>query len=383
MSQETKKSYADAFRYIIPMDDNEEAELSEIINWVESDSKLVKKDNPAQHLGAVAFITTVDEDKVYLINHRKAGAKLMPGGHVDEGDTLQQTIEKELAEELGLEVDMSESMPFYASKVLTQGSNGGHYDVTAVFKVVVEPSHEFIVQEKEAEGGLWVSRDVLSAMPGFTLLPAIHQKLSVGKQIMLDNGGVLSDHYCDPAHSMLAACLGVDQEVLKKLLSESSEHGAAYRTNKISREDFWGQVLSLAGVNEQHNYSKLEKLWAESYQINTTIVEILKRYKNVGLKIGLIANTDIYRKVYMQGINELSGLFDYVIASCDVGEIKPNKKIFEYAINLSGVKPQNIIYFDDRASHVEAALAAGMRSHAYRDVHSLREGIDIFYRGKL
>ncbi|MFZ2255122.1 MAG: hypothetical protein WAW59_06410 [Patescibacteria group bacterium] len=46
---------------------------------------------------------------------------------------------------------MRESEPFYIAKILTEGKNAGHYDVTTVFKVIVDPSIAFSIEEKEAD----------------------------------------------------------------------------------------------------------------------------------------------------------------------------------------------------------------------------------------
>lgn len=384
MSYETdsvRQSCIDSINYVVPYDSREEAVQAEVVEWIASGVPLTKRENPLQHLGAVAFVTTAETDKVFLINHLKAGADLMPGGHVDPGRTFQETIQDELAEELGVEVDMSTAMPFYIAKVLTTGSNAGHYDVTAVFKVVLDEDTEFTIQEKEADRARWFDRSELGAMQVFTLLPDIDRKLAIDKHILLDNGGVLSDHYCAPYHPELADMLGVDEKTLKSLLSEKSEQGRAYRLNQMSRNDFWRTVVELAGADSETDYAKLEELWAQSYQLNTDVVDILKRYRNAGMKIGLVSNSDTYRKQYMDEVQGQKEFLDYSVVSCEVGELKPDQAIFSKAAEIAATDAANILYFDDRYTHAESAASVGMEAKVFSDVGQFEQDINNFYRG--
>lgn len=381
LNQEIRDSYIETVRYVVPFDPKEEAVQLQTIEWINDGEPVTKGQNPRRHLGAVAFITTREMDRVFLINHRKAQANLMPGGHVDYGDTLQHTIETELIEELGLEVDMSNSMPFYIADVFTRGSNAGHHDITAVFKVEVDPEQQFNVHSKEASDAGWFSMDQIASMPEFTILPDIHKKLTIGKYVFLDNGGVVSDDHCKPFHDELAIILGIDEIALKKLLSEKTPHGRAYRENAISRDEFWSTVLTLACASPDLDYSKLEILWAESYQLNSKVVEVIKRYRNAGIKMGLISNSDIYRKNHMLNVQKQKDLLDYHVVSCDVGVTKPEKKIFETAISLTGSTPNDTLYFDDRDTHVAAALESGMQGKIFDEVEKFEEDIKDFYRG--
>ncbi|HAO52446.1 TPA: hypothetical protein DCQ85_03180 [Candidatus Magasanikbacteria bacterium] len=376
--EKVRQSYISSVEHIIPFDSEEEKIQEEVIGWLRGTDHVTKKESPDQHLGVVALVISPTMDKVFLLNHKKAGAYLMPGGHVDLGETLQDAIQKELLEELGLTVDMKRSNPFYISKILTQGKNAGHHDITTVFRIIVDPSTTFSVEEKEADEAGWFDWTELDSMPAFTQLPRIKQKLSVEKLILLDNGGVLSDHYQQPHHKDLADILGVDEEKLKALLSEKSPHGEAYRKNLISREEFWSIVVKLSGSVADLDYSQLEKLWAESYQVNSHIVDILKRYRNVGVKTGLLSNADTYRKKHME--ERHASFLDYSIVSSDVGSLKPEKEIFEKAIEKAGIPSKNIIYVDDRESHANKATELGMQGEVFSTLEDLKLKLKKFYR---
>lgn len=57
------------------------------------------------------------------------------------------------------------------------------------------------------------------------------------------------------------------------------------------------------------------------------------------------------------GINDL---FDVIAISCEVGAEKPNPRIFEYAMEALGVRPEETIHLgDDRRNDVAGARDAG------------------------
>ena len=56
-----------------------------------------------KHFTASALIIN-GEGKVLLVNHRKLGVWLYPGGHVEEGETPDEAVVREVREETGLDV---------------------------------------------------------------------------------------------------------------------------------------------------------------------------------------------------------------------------------------------------------------------------------------
>jgi putative hydrolase of the HAD superfamily len=67
-------------------------------------------------------------------------------------------------------------------------------------------------------------------------------------------------------------------------------------------------------------------------------------------------------------------LFEFAISSHQVGLCKPDPQIFEIAVERARVtSPDAIVFFDDLATNVDAAKAAGLRAYQVRGVNELRE----------
>ena len=67
-------------------------------------------------------------------------------------------------------------------------------------------------------------------------------------------------------------------------------------------------------------------------------------------------------------------LFEFAIASHEVGLCKPDPQIYKIAIDRAKVSsPDAIVFFDDLAANVEAAKSVGMRAFQVRGVDELRD----------
>ena len=67
-----------------------------------------KIDNLPKHWTASALV--LRNNKVLLVNHRKMGVWLYPGGHIEDTETPDQAVIREVEEETGLKVKILGSM---------------------------------------------------------------------------------------------------------------------------------------------------------------------------------------------------------------------------------------------------------------------------------
>jgi 8-oxo-dGTP pyrophosphatase MutT (NUDIX family) len=65
-------------------------------------SMYTRDENPENHFCAYFLPFNPKNKEVFIIYHKKAGLWIAPGGHIDKGENLLQTLNRELNEELGL-----------------------------------------------------------------------------------------------------------------------------------------------------------------------------------------------------------------------------------------------------------------------------------------
>ncbi|EKE11827.1 MAG: hypothetical protein ACD_15C00016G0002 [uncultured bacterium] len=65
--------------------------------------KLTKRENSKSHLCASFAAYDLQAKRVFIGHHKKSGLWLFNGGHVDENETLKETLVREINEEWGLD----------------------------------------------------------------------------------------------------------------------------------------------------------------------------------------------------------------------------------------------------------------------------------------
>lgn len=89
-------------------------------------------------------------------------------------------------------------------------------------------------------------------------------------------------------------------------------------------------------------------------------------------KLAILSNAN--RGVLPQKIPaDQLALFDAVIASADVGYMKPDPEIYKLTAEKLGVEPSECVFIDDGRIYVEAAEAVGMKAIHYQNVDQLKQ----------
>ena len=94
----------DLTKEIKSITDNGIAQESVILRFAErlKEGNLTRDENPKTHF--CAYFLPYDEKckKIFIIHHKKSGLWLSLGGHIDRGETLTVTLNREINEELGI-----------------------------------------------------------------------------------------------------------------------------------------------------------------------------------------------------------------------------------------------------------------------------------------
>lgn len=83
-------------------------------------------------------------------------------------------------------------------------------------------------------------------------------------------------------------------------------------------------------------------------------------------------SADFWKPFYETERSFLS-LFKQIVVSGEVRMLKPDPRIYQFAIQHFGIQPQEAIFIDDRAINVLGAVDAGMRGHVFTDAPDLRK----------
>ena len=105
---------------------------------------------------------------------------------------------------------------------------------------------------------------------------------------------------------------------------------------------------------------RCERMKTALTEIPPDILQTVKKLKAEGTKLCLVSNADIIDKKYWD-ISPLKQYFDAAVFSCDVGIVKPDKRIYSLAMERLGATPGESIFIGDGGSdELLGAKSAGM-----------------------
>lgn len=164
-----------------------------------------------------------------------------------------------------------------------------------------------------------------------------------------------------------------------------------------SKKELYQELLSNLKWKKETTLEELLDYWFSEFFKCTVLmdgaVDVIHFLRSKGLKIGLITNGSVHSqnsKIDYAGIRDL---FDAIVVSDEVKVKKPDRRIFEFALDRLVEKPETSIYIGDHPlNDIKGAREAGLRTiwlEGFREwdifdvqphytVNELRELIKIF-----
>lgn len=121
----------------------------------------------------------------------------------------------------------------------------------------------------------------------------------------------------------------------------------------------------------------LLKYWFETEDVrNEELISIIQELKNQGIQCFLATEQEKYRGNYMRDVM-FKDLFDGYYITAELGVSKTEPEFFRAIIadlerQHSGIKPSDIVFFDDSQSKVDTACSVGIDGRLYNDVEQVR-----------
>ncbi len=162
------------------------------------------------------------------------------------------------------------------------------------------------------------------------------------RAIIFDVGGVILQSKVESVFIRLAEILKIDS---KSLLELRQRHKQKMLTGAMPAEEFAFQIKQRFGLD-----TDVIQKWRDAYLgIMTIDTTMLRLVKNLGenYTLAVISNApDLHAK-----INKERGIysnFEVVLISSDIGLVKPQREIFQLALEKLKLKASECLFIDDR-----------------------------------
>jgi epoxide hydrolase-like predicted phosphatase len=137
----------------------------------------------------------------------------------------------------------------------------------------------------------------------------------------------------------------------------------------LERHEWASQAGMLMRVDPDELLSGIRNSLVKNTELMTFIATLRPQYK-----VGMLSNVrgrDRLEELFDRG--ELDGLFDTVVASGDVGLIKPEAEVYELTAERLGVDPSDCVMIDDLESFCAGAEVVGMRSILFTNTEQFKK----------
>ena len=184
------------------------------------------------------------------------------------------------------------------------------------------------------------------------------------KVLFTDLGGVLLTNGWDHKSRAAAVSLfGLDE---KEFESRHQLLFGDYETGKISLETY----LRYAVFYQPRPFTYdlfIEFMYSQS-KVFPEMIELMKTLKKkYHIKIVVISNEGRELTNFRVNTFKLTDFVDLFIVSCFIGTRKPDRKVWELALDLVQAPPQETAYLEDRQLFVEIAKEMGIQAFRHQN----------------
>lgn len=146
---------------------------------------------------------------------------------------------------------------------------------------------------------------------------------------------------------------------------------------KLSDDEVINESIKLTNLSKEKVISLVKNLVNNMYDVKVDVTKIKDKYKSV--KLFIASNHVSYIKEYLN--SAFKNAFDDVIISSCINAYKPDKEFYDELIKRANVKPEEILFLDDRIENVIAARKCKIKSEQVKNYNVL-EIIDEYIKKK-
>ncbi|TXE07800.1 HAD-IA family hydrolase [Gelidibacter salicanalis] len=189
------------------------------------------------------------------------------------------------------------------------------------------------------------------------------------KVVFLDIGGVLlTNGWGHESRKKASKIFGFDYEEMDLL------HHFIYNVfeiGSVSLDDYLDTVL----FNQSRKFTKADVkqfIYEQSVELPEMLSWLKSWKKTTRLPVFALNNESLEINNYRIAKFKLNEVFDGYFSSCYLRCRKPDPRIYETALKITQVYPQECIYFDDRPMLVDAAKKLGIQGIRHENFENTR-----------
>jgi epoxide hydrolase-like predicted phosphatase len=194
------------------------------------------------------------------------------------------------------------------------------------------------------------------------------------RAVFFDFGGVILRTEDPTPRLQLAARLGMTVGEIYRLVFNSQTARLA-AIGKVSAADHMEAVRKALGVSPDE-FPAIQAAFWEGDRVDQDLLAYVRSLRR-NKKTALLSNAwDDLRKVLVTYWN-IVDTFDELVISAEVGIAKPDRRIYQIALERLGVAPEEAVFVDDFIENVQGAQACGITAIQFKSYPQMRSELGI------
>jgi transcription antitermination factor NusB len=188
--------------------------------------------------------------------------------------------------------------------------------------------------------------------------------------LVLDCDGVVRHWDVDATHAAEEA-LGLPAGTVGAVALEPELLQRA-STGDLTAEAWAEEIGRLVAEDHGVEAAAVAGLWTDApWSIDDAVIELVRRAKATGVPTACFSNATTNLEDDLAGAG-VADAFDTIVNSSRLGLAKPEAAFYTAACEAAGVRPDQVLFVDDRAENVVGALDAGVGAVRFQGPERLR-----------
>lgn len=189
------------------------------------------------------------------------------------------------------------------------------------------------------------------------------------KAILFDMGGVFLEGTVNTFVNGSYSILGIDKTFVAE---QEVTYDEEFNRGNVSIEDCFRGFFNVP--IDERQMKEIIELWKFTWKPTENMINLLKNLKK-NYRIGVLSNSDpVNSKVnYDNGIYDM---FDFLVLSHEEHTVKPEKRIYDIAVERADAPPSECIFIDDQEECLKPARDMGMKTILFRGYDGLLREFD-------
>ena len=186
--------------------------------------------------------------------------------------------------------------------------------------------------------------------------------------IFFDLGNVLIFFDHQKMCQQVAHYAGLDIDKVQQLMLK---YGDLYERGHIDSMKLHSELCRMSGKNL--DFAAVMRAISDIFAPNDPVISIAQEIKKRGHRLFLLSNTCEAHFAFASSQFPFLQQFDGFVLSYEVGARKPEKKIFEKALEIAGCRNKECFYTDDVLPFIESARSLDIDAEQYTTPHELTQ----------